>query len=1047
MFMKKFTMLIVCLLSLGIQLVSAQNKTLTGTVISSEDNQPLPGVNVIVKGTTMGTITDFDGNFSLSVPADAEALVFSFMGMQTQEVAIGTTTKFNITLEPESIGRDEVVVVAYGTAKKSSFTGSATQVKGAELEKMKVSDVSKALEGKVAGVQSSSSSGTPGSSAKILIRGIGSISASQNPLIVVDGVPYEGSLNSISQQDIESYTILKDAAANSMYGARGSNGVIIITTKKGKSGKPRINAEANVGFNSRGVGNYDVITDAGEYYEMMFESYRNSLISKYGYVGASDYAAANFIDKKMGGFNIYKGVENDNVIDPETGKLTSAAKSASKKWNDSWLEDPFKMRLRQEYNANVSGGGEVTNAYLSVSYLDDNGYVDNSGFKRAATRLKAEHKLGSNIRVEGNVAYAKTDQTVFSETVGSNYSNLFMFSQQIGPVFPIYKYDEEGNIVTRSNGEKDYEYLTPYAANSNPMAQLEASINKVTIDNLSTRGLFEVKFLKDFKFTANIAYDLFGVNVTYFQTPIGGDAMEVGGRGYKESQRVGALNANQLLDYSHDFGLHNVKVLLGHEIKKDVVFDMEGEMTNFVNANNPEFANAAKYQNLTSATSESTLEGFMSRAEYNYNDRYYLTASVRRDASSQFHPDVRWGTFWAVGGAWRIKEENFMRDIEQIDNLKLKVSYGTQGNNNINLAKVYEDLYEVERVNGEPALTKVLRGNPDLTWEKSANFNAGFESRFMDRFDLNVDFFIKETKDMIYQHPLPSSEGKPSFTWKNEMNMKNIGVELEATFDIINKNDIKWSVTINGMTYKNKLTKLAEGKPDDGYQAGSYWRKKGGSLYDWYLIKYAGVDPQTGQAQFWKEEKEIDPETGKVISSEWVKTYSNSDATRQEIGKSAIPDWTGGISTNVEAYGFDLSISTAHQIGGWVYDSFYQQLMNPGDNGTNFHKDMFNRWTPGHTNTDVPALVFADQDANAQSDRWLTKASYFSIKNITLGYSLPSSLLDKYKIEKMRFYITGDNIWLFSKRKGLDPRQSFSGETGYVYSALSTYSAGVQITF
>lgn len=1037
MFMKKFTMLIVCLLSLGIQLVSAQNKTLTGTVISSEDNQPLPGVNVIVKGTTMGTITDFDGNFSLSVPADAETLVFSFMGMQTQEVAIGTTTKFNITLDPESIGMDEVVVVAYGTAKKSSFTGSASQVKGAELEKMKVSDVSKALEGKVAGVQSSSSSGTPGSSAKILIRGIGSISASQSPLIVVDGVPYEGSLNSISQQDIESYTILKDAAANSMYGARGSNGVIIITTKKGKSGKPQINAEANLGFNARGVGNYDVITDPGEYYEMFYESYRNSLLGSKSYFAASEYASNNLV-KQLGGFNIYKGVDDNNIIDPETGKLTSEAKAASKKWSDSWLEDPFKKRLRQEYNVNVSGGGEVTNAYLSISYLDDNGYVTNSGFKRAAARLKAEHKLGSNIRVEGNVAYARTDMSVFADETGSNYSNLFMFSQMIAPIYPIYKYDAEGNQVYTNTGEKEYEFTTKYAANQNPMAVLEASIIKNVVDNVTSRGLFEVKFLKDFKFTVNAAYDLFVSTATTFQTPIGGDAANVGGRGYKEMQRYGALNANQLLDYNHDFGLHNVKVLLGHEIKKDVVNYMVGHMTNFVNAKNPEFANATKYQDLSSLTSESTLEGFMSRVEYNYNDRYYLTASVRRDASSQFDPKSRWGTFWAVGGAWRIKEENFMRDIEQIDNLKLRVSYGTQGNNNLGMAKVYDDLYSVERVNGEAALSKTLRGNPDLTWEKSANFNAGFESRFFDRFDLNVEFFIKETKDMIYKHPLPPSEGKPNYTWRNEMNMKNIGVELETTVDIVNKNDIKWSVTLNGMTYKNKLTKLASGKPDDGYQAGSYWRKKGGSLYDWYTYKYAGVDPTNGKAQYWR----IDEETGEAS-----KVYDSSKATLQEIGKSAIPDWAGGISTSVEAYGFDLSISTAHQIGGWVWDSFYQSLMNAGDNGENFHKDMFNRWTPGHTDTDVPALSFGDRDANASCDRWLTKASYFSIKNITLGYSLPSSLLEKYKIEKMRFYITGDNIWLFSKRKGLDPRQDFDGSTGYAYSALSTYSAGVKITF
>ena len=1037
--MKKIAMLIVSLLFLGVQLVNAQTKTLTGTVISSEDNQPLPGVNVILKGTTQGTITDYDGKFTLNVPADAETLVFSFMGMQTQEVPIGSTTTFNVTLEPESIGMDEVVVVAYGTSKKSSFTGAATQVKGAEIEKMKVSDVSKALEGKVAGVQMTSSSGTPGSSGKILIRGIGSINASQQPLLVVDGVPYEGSLNSISSQDIESFTVLKDAAANSMYGARGSNGVIIITTKKGKSGKPQVNAEACVGFNSRGVPNYDVITDPGEYYEMIFESIRNNLAEKNGYVESSNYVAENLIDGYLGGFNIYKDVANDNIIDPNTGKLTAEAKNAKKKWSDSWLNDPFKKRLRQEYNVNVSGGGEVTNAYLSMSYLDDNGYVTNSGFNRAGSRLKVEHKIGSNIRFEGNVAYAKTEMRTFADEVGSNYSNLFMFSQYIAPIYPIYKYDADGNVEYDARGKKAYEYNTPLSANNNPMAQLEASIIKNVVDNLSTRGTAEVKFLKDFKFTANMAYDLFVLTSTSFQTPIGGDAAEVGGRGEKSSQRYSALNANQLLNYTHDFGLHNVKLLLGHEIKKDMSNYLYGHMTNFVNPDNPEFANAAKYQDLTSSSATQTLEGFMARAEYEYNDRYYLNASIRRDASSQFHPDSRWGTFWAVGAAWRLNEENFLRDVEAVNSLKLKVSYGTQGNNNINLAKVYSDLYRVDRVDGQPALSKALRGNPDLTWEKSANFNAGFESRFLDRFDLNVDFFVKETKDMIYQHPLASSEGTPTYIWTNEMNMKNTGVEVEAIVDVVNTNDIKWTVTLNGMTYKNKLTKLADDKdPDEGYRAGNYWRKKGGSLYDWYTYEYAGVDPNTGKAMYWKEDKE---------TKERTKVDKTSNATLLEIGKSAIPDWTGGLSTNVEAYGFDLSISTTYQIGGWVWDSFYESLMNTGDKGKNMHKDMFNRWTPGNTDTDVPALCFNDIEQNQFCDRFLTKASYFSLKNVTLGYSLPSTMLEKVKIEKMRFYITGDNIWLFSKRKGLDPRQSISGETDYVYSALSTYTAGVKITF
>lgn len=1037
MFMKKFTMLIVSLLFLGIQLVCAQSKTLTGTVISSEDNLPLPGVNVIVKGTTQGTVTDFDGKFSLNVSADAETLVFSFMGMQTQEIAIGSSTSFNVTLDPESVGLNEVMVVAYGTAKKSSFTGSASQVKGAELEKMKVSDVSKALEGKVAGVQSSSSSGTPGSSAKILIRGIGSISASQNPLIVVDGVPYEGSLNSISQQDIESYTILKDAAANSMYGARGSNGVIIITTKKGKSGKPKVNFEANLGFNYRGVSNYDVITDRDEYYEMFYESVRNNLVNSQGYLESSQYVASNLTSKYMGGFNNYSGIKGSEIIDPNTGKVTDAAKSAPKKWNDSWLDDPFKIKLRQEYNANVSGGGEVTNGYLSISYLDDNGYVDNSGFKRASARTKVEHKIGDHFRVEGNIAYAKTDQSVFSDEVGSNYSNLFMFSQYIAPIYPIYSYDDEGNIQKNASGEKEYEFNTPIAANQNPIAVLEAGINKIIVDNISSRGLFEVKFLNDFKFSANIAYDLFVTNSTVYQTPIGGDAAEVGGRGYKEIQRYGALNANQLLDYTHDFGLNNLHITLGHENNNVKANYMMGHMTNFVDPHNPEFANAAQYQELTSYTVEQALEGYLARAEYNYNDRYYLTASIRRDASSQFHPDSRWGTFWAFGGAWRIKEENFMRDIESVDNLKIKASYGTQGNNKLGMSKVYTDLYSVDRVDGEPALTKAMRGNPDLTWEKSANFNAGFESRFFDRFDLNVDFFIKETKDMIFQRALASSEGKPNYVWRNEMNMKNSGIEFDATVDIVNTNDIKWDVSVNGMSYKNKITKLAEGM-NTKYQNGNYLWQEGGSVFDWYTYKYAGVDPETGKAQYWNYDKEADV---------WTKVDNTSEATLLEINKSAVPDFVGGLSTDFEAYGFDLSISTAFQIGGWVWDSFYQSLMNSGDNGMNFHKDMFNRWTPAHTDTDVPALCFTDQEANAPSDRWLTKASYFSLKNVTLGYSLPSSLLEKFKIDALRIYVTGDNIWLKSKRKGLDPRQSYDGTTDYVYSALSTYSLGVKISF
>ena len=476
-------------------------------------------------------------------------------------------------------------------------------------------------------------------------------------------------------------------------------------------------------------------------------------------------------------------------------------------------------------------------------------------------------------------------------------------------------------------------------------------------------------------------------------------------------------------------------------------------MTGFADPNNTEFNNASTYQGLYSYTNEYALEGYFAKGEYDYKDRYYFTASIRRDGSSKFHKDNRWGSFWAVGGAWRLSEESWIKDLDFINNLKVKVSYGTQGNDNIldadgnTIWRAYSDLYAVNRVNDQAAFEKVMRGNPDLTWEKSQNFNAGFETSLFRRLNVNFDFFIKKTKDMIYASPIPMSEGSPSFIYRNEMDMKNIGFELEADYDILQSKDITWNVALNLTHYKNKLTKLPASKPaseyPDGYQAGYYWRKIGGSLYDWYTYEYVGVDPETGSPLYNKYT--TDKEGNEIITT----VNETSNATLRQTGKSAIPDLTGGISTTLEAYGFDLSIQTAFQLGGWVRDDFYANLMNSGGLGTNFHKDMFNRWTPSNTNTNIPKLNWQNQNGSisSTSDFFLTKASYFSLRNVTLGYTLPRNIVKQWGISNLRVYVAGDNIWLLSKRKGLDPRQNFSGATGYVYSALSSYSFGVNLSF
>ena len=1066
-----WSFLAVCLMT--VSMAFAQQKV-TGTVIESETGEPVVGASVLVKEATgVGAATDINGRFTISnVPSSAKHLVVSYIGMVTQEVAIKPNLK--IYLESDAQNLNEQIVVAYGTQSKHSFTGAAATVKGETIEKVQVSSLERALEGAVAGVQLSSYSNSPGSSASIIIRGIGSISSSQDPLIVLDGVPYEGSLNSINPQDIATLTILKDAAANSMYGARGSNGVIMITTKSGGRGKARIDFNARVGVNARGVSAYDVIEDAGEWYEMMWESYRNSLVSERGYAGANAYAAENLIG--VAGYNKFKGIA-DNAIVGANGKLNPNAKQY--KWGDNWIKDPFKSKARQEYNIGISGGSENTQAYASFGYLSDKGYVVGSGFERFSGRVKVDQVINDYIKVGGSLSYARTDQTRASDSESTNYANIFGFSQQIAPIYPIYFYDGEGNRTLNTNGgayDFGTEYQRPFASEQNPYAAAEAGKNEYLRDNFSSRGYIEVKLPYGFKVTGNIAYDLFNNNSTVFYTPIGGDAASFGGRAYKTSTRREALNANQLIDWNKTYGDHNIHVLLGHENKKDAYKYLYGHMTNFADNDNPEFSNATVYQNLNSYTWEYALEGVFAKGEYNYLDRYYFNASVRRDGSSRFASGNRWGTFWALGAAWRLKEEPWLKSVAEINDLKIKASYGTQGNDNVGYYHNYTDLYSVDRVDGDAAFTKKNRGNKDLKWEKSRNFNIGFESRFLNRFSLDFDFFIKDTRDMLYYSPLAPSEGTPNGQYRNEMNMKNTGIEFTVGADVIKTRDFKWNISLNGTHYKNKLTRLPVSKQDktlypDGYQAGYYWRSIGGSLYDWYLYEYLGADPVTGKTMY-NAYDEYTQEEWDALDADVKAKYedydgkearrivnSASDASRRRTGKSSLPSFVGGISTSLEYKGIDFSIQTAFQLGGWMMDDQYMSLITAGEPGHNFHKDMFNRWTPSHTDTAIPALMYNDNDVysiSGASDFFLTRANYFSLRNITLGYTFPKNLLEKVGIEKLRVYFSGDNIWLRSKRKGFDPRMNdtdgdgsaaFGGFTGYGYSALSTYSIGVNLSF
>lgn len=565
-------------------------------------------------------------------------------------------------------------------------------------------------------------------------------------------------------------------------------------------------------------------------------------------------------------------------------------------------------------------------------------------------------------------------------------------------------------------------------------------IREYTYDIISAKAYAEVKFLKDFKFTFNLSADNMNLTQVDFQTPIGGDALNVNGRSYRYAQRYFALNTNQLLTYEKDFGDHHIDVLLGHEVKSDKLTYLMAMKEQFLIPNNPELSNGASLKNATSYTNKYNLEGFFSRLQYDYRDRYYLTASYRRDASSHFHPDNRWGSFWSVGASWRISEENFMKEIDFVNNIKLKASYGTQGNDNLGNSTPYLDQYEVVPQDGAIGINYTWRGNKDLTWEKSNNFNVGVEFGLWDRITGNIEYFIKETKDLLYYQAMPPSAGLPGTKAVNDMSMRNNGFEVELGVKIINTNNFKWNIDANITKYKNTVTKLAKGKDPNGYYTGSWWRKEGGSLYDWYTYKYAGVDPANGDALYYVDEED---ENGNIVMGT---TNDPNKATRYQIGKSAIPTFYGGLSTTVEAYGVDLSIATAFQGGGYLMDTGYSALMAGGTAGTNWSPDIFKRWTPSNPNTDVPRVQQGYLHANQSSDRFLTKNDYFSLKNITLGYTLPKAWTNRLAIQSLRVYASGDNLWLSSKRTGLDPRQAIDGSLkDAAYSAIRTISFGISM--
>lgn len=1048
----------------------AQSKTISGTV-TGDDGLPITGASVVVKGTTIGTVTDFDGNYALSVPANAETLQFRFIGMQDLEIAINGQSKINATLQSESQAVEEVMVVAYGTAKKSSFTGSAGQVNAERLAERSVSNATKALAGQVAGVQVTSNNGQPGSSATIRIRGIGSMYASNSPLYIVDGVPYEADIASINPSDIESMTVLKDAAASAIYGARGANGVVLINTKKGKAGEGEITFEAKWGNNQRGVPNYDVITDPRMYYETQYRAlYNNATLNrKMSDSDAHKYANDNLISS-FGGYQIFTVPEGENLVGTNfkmnpNAKLGYYSEASGNYYiNDDWYKEMFATNnLRQEYNLSASGNVDKINYYLSLGYLEDTGIINRTGFTRYTARVHADYQAKEYLKMGTNMSYTNSNTKADDDTFVDNWGgggNAFWVANNISPIYPMYYRNADGTIRKDAAGNTLYDFganvdaKRPNPSQSNPKADYELNDRNKETDNFNGKWYITATPIEGLNITATVGATANNSRSNEFWNPLYGSAVSVSGGVQVKHNRMLSINQQYLATYNKSInGSHNIDVLLGYESfqVKWQSMDIYSEM--MYNPTVAEIGNTVSDKpSVGSSTYHYATEGILGRVQYDYNGKYFLSGSFRRDASSRFHPDSRWGTFGSVGAAWLMSEEDFIKNIEVINMLKLKASYGVQGNddlldsNGYSTYKPYEDYYSVS-YSGDPtnpfSVKFKSKGNKDITWETSHAFNVGADFElFKGRISGGIEYFYRETSDMLFNQPVPKVLGYSTFP-TNVGTMENKGFEFNLEGTIFKTRDIEWSVNLNGTHVVNEITDLAPSVRENGIKLSSRIYKIGSSIYTSYIPKSAGVDKTDGQEQYY-----VDPDNG-----DWSITKEYNEAQQADCG-STLAKLYGGFGTQVHAYGIDFALQFSYQLGGKIYDGTYEELMHTGqsDCANNWHKDILKAWTPENPNSNIPRISTGDNRRQLTSDRYLVKSDYLSFNSIVLGYTLPKNITKSFFVEKLRVYGTCDNVALFSYRKGLDPRQSSgpgsSTTSGnFNYSALRTISGGIQITF
>ena len=1072
----KFKGILTLFLALVVQISFAQQGTITGKV--SDGSGPLPGVSVIVKGSTIGTETDFDGKYSIKA-SSGDILTFRYLGYLSIDKTIGSSSIINVSMKEDANILDEVVIVGYGTTTKKSFTGTASVVSSENIDAKAVSNVAQALIGEVSGVSVTRTNGRPGSSATIRIRGFSSIEGNSAPLYVVDGVPFSGDINAINPNDIESTTILKDASATAIYGARGANGVVLLTTRKGTSGKNTVEFDFQSSVSSRTLPRYDLVDSEEEYMELVYAGLKNTAEFS-GNNNPSQFALDNlFSDRGVAPlYNMWNVADGNGLIDPSTGKVISGV---TRKYTPTdWADAGYRDGVRNEMNFKTSGGTDKTKHYFSLGYLSDEGFIAESQYDRYSTRLNVTANPVDRVKISTNLDYSYSEYNDATGYGGGNVTYMLDFTPTI---YPLYLRDTDGNIVMNPNtNEPFYDFGDNIAGNArdfsatyNGVGEAIYNINRTKRHSVNGNINAAVEIMEGLTFETTYGMNFYSSNLDQTRNSIQGSAgVALGGTLYKANTTYVSQNFNQILRYKTKFGEdHNFNMLVAHESFADrsEYFDMNRKGIVNLNPNAATAPDNYLDQNGVSTGNivETSLEGYFTQANYNYLNKYYLQGTLRKDGSSRFYKN-KWGTFWSAGAGWIVSEENFLSSSNVINYLKLKASYGVLGDQG-NAAYAGQLGFDIENLLGQPSLAPRAVVDPNITWESSEQMQVGVEIElFKGAIQADLDYYVKTTNNLYVNKRLPPSTGD-AVILTNDGSLENRGFEFNVTGNIVRNRDFNLSLTLNGEMFNNQITQMpienSTGLPKVVNISGLFGQSQGRSIYDYYIREWAGVDPANGNPMWienWSDENsngQYDSGEGipdmliyaaanpdAVIEERITNTYSN--ATRKYSDKSVIPTVRGAFRLNSSYKGFSLSTQFGYSLGGYGYDSQYANLMTNGKvGGSSYHNDMKDRWMqPG----DISAIPRLYSNENVQvvstSTRFLQSTDYLSLNNARLGYQVPSQFLAKTGFSSVNFWVSGDNLFLLSSRQGYNPTTSLTGQSGrYTYNPISNYTLGVRVKF